>query len=127
MKALDTCKFCHYEENGYKEDKWDILKLNDDEEWSHIQIHNRLHLKGIESLFVDIWGNDNLAILIGCNESVDKVADALNIHRECIYNDAEHQMLILNLLEEKVIRMMENDVEGYVTIMNLKKELGYEV
>lgn len=127
MEALDTCKFCHYEENEYKEDKWDILKLDDDEEWSHIQIHNRLHLKGIECLFVDIWGNDNLAILIGCNGSVDKVADALNIHRHCIYYDAEHQMLILNLLEEKIFRMMENDVEGYVTIVNLKKELGYAV
>lgn len=125
MQGLDTCKFCNFEYdemyNPYKSDDWDILKLNDDVEWSHIQILDRLHDKNIECLFADIWSDESVALLVGCKGSADEVAKALNIHKECIYNDYEHGMMILNLFEEKVIRMMENDVSMRIMLADVRK------
>ena len=113
MSELDTCKFCHFEYdedyNPFRRDDWDILNLDLEEEWTHIQIADRLKYKGIEFLMVDIWTDDNMAWIIGCRESDSTVADALNIHKECIYNDSEHSLMILNLFQEKYIRGVLDD------------------
>ena len=106
MEEIDTCKFCHFEpDEFYTRDDWDILDLDDDVEWSHIQILNRLHSKGLPCLFVDMWSDNNLAWLIGCNVFTWKLAEVLGIHEECIYNHADQAFVVLNLYQEKCIRL----------------------
>ena len=113
MSELDRCKFCHFEYdesyNPYARDDWDILNLDLEEEWTHIQIADRLKYKGIEFLMCDIWCDDNCAWIIGCRESASKVADVLNMHEEAIYNDVEHGLMILNLFQEKYLRGLLDD------------------
>ena len=106
FEKLDTCKYCHFEyDRDYcKSDDWDILKLKDEDGWTHHQIRDRLYSKGIECLFVDIWIDDDVAWIIGCNAENYKLADVLNIHEESIYNDYEHGFIILNLFKEKYLR-----------------------
>ena len=83
---------------------WDILDLDEDGDWYHFQILERLNSQGVECLFADIWTDNNIAFLIGCNERDGKIADVLGIHRECVYNDFEHSFVILNLFQEKCLR-----------------------
>jgi hypothetical protein len=52
---------------------------------------------------VDIWFYD-IAFIIGCNESKDKIARALNMHKESVYVDDLHGFIILNLFQEKYLR-----------------------
>lgn len=121
-----SCKFCkHFDEEeevcseciGYELDEkkffqqnvFDIFSLDDDVEWSHIQIMEQLKNHGIECTFVDIFINDNMAWILGCNERDDRIARALNIHKDCIYNDYEHCVVFLNLFQEKYLRGMLND------------------
>lgn len=87
---------------------FDILNLNDDEEWVHLQILDRLHYKKIGCLFADIWDND-LCFILGCNAYSDKIAQALGVNEECVYNDIEHNFIIVNLFQEKYLRGMLND------------------
>lgn len=101
------CKYCQFEYdeeyNPFRND-WDILNLNDDVEWSHLQIQYRLWSKGIECLMADIWWDNNLAYLIGVKASRRDVADALNIHEEVVYDAGEMPLLIINLFQEKYLR-----------------------
>ena len=113
LSELDTCKYCSFESDDekirnqiHKANHFNIFELNDDEEWSHIQILNHLHNQGIECLFVDIWTNDNIAWIIGCTSPIEHIARALGIHKECIYPDWDHGMIILNLFQEKYLRGM---------------------
>lgn len=104
----DMCKFCKFEYNldytPCQDDKWDILNLDDDEEWSHIQILDRLYYKNIDCLFADIWYGSDMAFLIGVKESESVIARVLGVHQEVIYNDFEHGMMIINLFQEKYLR-----------------------
>ena len=105
---LDTCKFCHFEpEDYYTRDDWDILNLDDDYEWGHLQILYRLHAKGLPCLFADTWLDNNIAWLIGCNVFTSKLAEVLGVHVECIYNQSDQSFVIINLFQEKCIRMIE--------------------
>ena len=113
MQGLDTCKFCNFEFDEsfepYKSDDWDILHLDDENgDWLHHQIRDRLYFKNIECLFVDIWDCNSIAFIIGCTGSVDDVARALNIHKSSIYDDFEHSLMIINLFEEKLKRIMKD-------------------
>ena len=103
----DMCDFCQFE---YKHasvllDNWSIFGLDADgeSEWAHIQILDRLHEKGIECLFADIWYNENIAFIIGAKADADDIAKALNLHKECVYTEFEHGMVILNLFQEKYL------------------------
>ena len=109
FEETDECKYCQYdpdESKLFRRDDWDIFKLDDDIEWSHIQVLKRLHSKDIDCTFVDIWTNDNIAILVGCNTNNFKIAQALQIHEEVIYNDFDHAFVIINLFQEKYLRGM---------------------
>ena len=115
MVGLETCKFCSFEyDEWYVKDDWDILNLDDDYEWSHIQIQNRLHAKGLPCSFVDIWSNKNIAILLGCNVYTERIAEVLGVHEDCIYNWSDQAMIIINLYQEKCIRENEKSVKGVV-------------
>ena len=104
------CCNCQFKYNEYYTgDEWDILNLNEEEGWEHLQILNRLHSQGIECLFADIWTHDNIAFLVGCNADDNKIARVLGVHEVCIYNDFEHSFVIINLFQEKYIRRKEND------------------
>lgn len=106
-EETDECQVCQYdidEAKLFAKDDWDILNLDDDVEWSHIQILNRLHQKGVDCTFCDIWTNSDIAFLVGCNERDFRIARALNIHEEVIYNDFDHCFVILNLFQEKYLR-----------------------
>ena len=99
-----------------QEKEFDILKLDDEEdfcaEWSHKKISKRLHNHGVDHIFVDMWGCDEIAFILGINGNFDiivnKVAEVLGIHKECIYYDYEHCFMILNLFQEKTLRCREN-------------------
>ena len=105
FEKLDTCKYCHFEyDESYKSDDWDILNLNDEDGWTHHQIRDRLFAKGVECLKVDIWTDNNVAYLIGCNGKDDALARILNVHEEVIYNDYEQGWIIINLFQEKYLR-----------------------
>lgn len=99
------CKFQYDEEYfPYKNDDWDILNLDDDLEWSHLQILYRLHLNGVECLRADIFTDNNIGILIGVKSDTSTVARVLGIHKECIYNLGDEGLWILNLFQEKYLR-----------------------
>lgn len=101
-KECDYCNFEYLE--WYIKDDWDILSLNDDYEWSHLQIQYRLKAKGIDCLTADIWCDKNIAYIVGAKAHSDEVAKALGIHQECVYDDSEKGFMILNLFQEKFIR-----------------------
>lgn len=84
--------------------RWDILNLDDDDGWTHFQILDRLLEKNVECMFVDIWTDDNIAVLVGCKANDFEIARALNISERVIYNDEEHAFVILNLFQEKYLR-----------------------
>jgi len=99
------CQFKYDEDYfPYKSDEWNILELDDDLEWSHLQILYRLHLYGIECLRADIFTNENIGILIGVKSDKSTVAKVLGIHEECIYCEWDEPFWILNLFQEKYLR-----------------------
>ena len=108
--STDSCKFCKFEFNEeydpYLSDDWDILNLDEESDWKHIQILDRLHLKEIDCYSADIWWDNNMAYLLGIKSSVETVAKVLNMHKECIYYDGESDFMILNLFQEKYMRGM---------------------
>lgn len=110
MVGLDECKFCHFEpEEEYLKDDWDILNLDEDYEWEHLQIMYRLQSQNIDCLGADIWYDNNMAYLVGCTSNSDRIAKALGIHVECIYSQFELGFVILNLFQEKCIREKETN------------------
>lgn len=101
------CEYCNFEYDEdlpYDDDNWDIFELDDDFEWSHLQILDRLDRKGVPCIAVDIWTDNNLAILIGCTAFQYKIASALNIHEEVIYIIGDTTMVVINLYMEKCLR-----------------------
>lgn len=107
MSEVGRCKFCHFEyEESVIKDDWDILDLPDDE-WEHEQILNRLHSKDIDCVMADIYFGNNMAYLLGCFASVDKIAKALGLHKESVYGNLDSGLVILNLYQEKHIRWYE--------------------
>lgn len=108
MSELGRCKFCHFEyEERYIKDDWDILDLPDDE-WEHIQILNRLHSQGIDCIMADIWGDRNMAYLLGCFAYTGKIARVLGLHEEVVYDNLDNGLVLLNLYQEKHIRWSES-------------------
>ena len=106
LEKLDVCKFCSFEENttSISSDDWDILHLDEDKGWEHIQIRDRLISKGIDCYCVDIWFDKNMAYLMGVREDSSKVAEVLGVHEEIIYHQMEYDFMILNLFQEKYLR-----------------------
>ena len=104
----DECSLCDFEFSKElywnNDDEWDILNLDDDYEWSHLQIQYRLKSKNIDCLFADIWYDENIAYLIGAKANPDRIAEVLGIHKEVIYNDFDKGIMILNLFQEKYLR-----------------------
>ena len=89
-----------------EKEEFDILELDDEEcdEWNHHKILHRLHNHNIRCFHADIWGCDEVAYLVGVNAPVRDVAKVLGLHEECIYNDWENNLMILNLFQEKYLR-----------------------
>lgn len=89
--------------------EFDILKLDEEsadfcDQWSHRKISSRLHNHGIDCFYVDMWGCDTIAFIVGIKSSIEDVARVLGIYKECIYYDVEHCFMILNLYQEKMLR-----------------------
>lgn len=108
LRGVDTCKFCHFEwATEYPptdEYGWDILDIDDDVEWSFLQIMDRLKYKGIDCIQVINWFEENVIILIGCNAYADKIARALGVNEECMVQDLEIGITVVNLFKEKWLR-----------------------
>ena len=83
---------------------WDVLNLDEEAEWTYIQIQNRLHEKGIGVLLVLDWIDDNVIVLIGCKAGSDVVAEALGVHEDSIASDVEIGISVVNLFKEKYLR-----------------------
>lgn len=86
---------------------WDILNLDEEGDWEHFQILDRLHEEGVECYFADIW-LDDIVILSGCDprsrDGAYTIANALNIPERCVYADYQHAFFVINLYELKAIR-----------------------
>ena len=104
----EVCCNCEFEfdEDLYwnNDEKWDILELDDDYEWSHLQIMYRLMSKNIECLTADIWWDGDLAYVVGANKSTHDVAEALGVHKEVVYDAGLKPLYIINLFKEKWLR-----------------------
>ena len=111
--SKEECSFCKFEYANdlywNDDDEWDILNLDDDIEWSHLQIMYRLKAKRIDCLFADIWFDNNLAYILGAKANVHRVAEVLGVHEEVIYDGGENPILIINLFQEKYLRGLIND------------------
>lgn len=103
-KVCSLCDFSFDESLSWNNDDWDILKMDDDVEWSHLQIMYRLKSKNIECLFADIWWDNNLAYILGAKARGKDVAQALGVHEEVVYDGGENPILIINLFQEKYLR-----------------------
>ena len=116
LRGIKRCKFCNFEyatEVPWTDDSWDILDLDDDIEWSHLQIMYRLKAKGIECVKADIWFDENIAVVVGANANTYNVAKALGVHERCIYTD-EFGIKIINLYQEKAIRLgLDKEIDKF--------------
>lgn len=118
ISGIDRCKYCEFKWNEeYTKDDWDIFKLDDEYEWSHRQIMYRLHAKGVECILADIYCDENIAYLIGCYESASKIANALNIHEDTVYNGSDNGLVIINLFYEKYLRSISDEV-GFMEVLD---------
>lgn len=104
----DECSLCDFEFSDElywnNDDEWDILNLDDDYEWSYLQIQYRLKSKNIECLFADMWTDENMAYIIGVMGNKSSVAEALGVHEEVIYDVPDKGIMLINLFQEKYIR-----------------------
>lgn len=82
------------------DDEWDIFNIDDDVEWSFLQIQDRLKYKGIDCLQVLNWYDGNAIVLIGVKAYGERVAKALGMHSECISEDSEIGIMVVNLFKE---------------------------
>lgn len=102
------CTECKFEWStvypAVNDDEWDILDLDDELEWSFLQIQDRLRFKGIDCLLVLNWFDNNAVLLFGVRAFADRVADALGVHRECINEDSDYGVMVVNLFQEKYLR-----------------------
>ena len=104
----EECGECEFEyDSGLywnNDDEWDIFSMDDDYEWSHLQLQYRLKSKNIECLSADIWFDNNMAYVLSPKASKGKVAEALGVHEECVYDDFEKGWMLINLFMEKYLR-----------------------
>lgn len=104
MSQVGSCKFCHFEYcRRYTVDDWDILE-QDFELDIHKEIHRRLSAKGIDCISADIYGDYNIAYLIGCWANNGAIADALGVDERVVYGNNENGLVIINLYREKCLR-----------------------
>ena len=104
MTHIGSCKFCHFEYcQRYTDDDWDILE-QDFELEIHKEIQRRLYAKGIDCISADIYGDYNIAYLIGCWSSNEKIARALGVDERVVYGNNENGLVIINLFQEKYLR-----------------------
>lgn len=108
LQGIDRCKYCNYEYGKTipleSDQEWDILKLDDEIEWSFLQIQYYLKSKGIDCLQVINWFDDNIVILIGAKAYPEKIARVLKVHKEVISSDGEIGIMVINLYHEKHLR-----------------------
>ena len=108
LRGEDACKYCNFEwakEYPPLNDEFNIFELDDDIEWSHYQIMDRLRYKGIECISADIWCDEDLAIVVGALASKSKIADALGVSDNVVF-ETMHGLFIINLFMEKYRRGM---------------------
>ena len=123
-EECSRCEFEYGEELYWNRDDFDIFKIDDEYEWSHLQMMRRLKSEGIECLYADMWWDNNLAIVIGADASRERVASALNVHRDCVYDLGTMPMYILNLLQEKLIRLGDGEFKVKLNVDELVEYLS---
>ena len=84
---------------------WDIFELDDEGEWSFLQIQYRLKDYGIDCLQVLNWfPDDNSIVLMGVRGYPERVAKALGVHMDSIVSDSDVGIMVINLFKEKYLR-----------------------
>ena len=109
LHGIERCKYCSFEFDDdlpwTNDREWDIFEIDDDEEWSFLQIQYRLKSKGIDVLQVYNWyPDDNAMVLVGVRAYPDRVARALGVHQECIVSDLDVGIMVINLYMERHLR-----------------------
>lgn len=124
--GIEKCRICeHYisEEQGctkcmfewaseyppVNDDEWDIFELDDDLEWSFLQIQDRLRFKGIECPIVYNWFDGDIILLFGCNTYKERIARALGVDKSVLLQDTEIGVTVVNLFKEKYLRGLVSD------------------
>ena len=128
MHGLKQCKFCVFQYDDSlpwtDDSEWDVLDIDDDAEWSFLQIQYRLKSRGIDCLQVLNWADGDSIVLIGIRAFRDVVAKALGVNEECIEEDGEIGIMVVNLFKEKYLRgdLDEESVAyGNAHILPMKK------
>lgn len=108
LYGIKRCKFCEFEYNDglpwTNDIEWDIFDIDDEVEWSFLQIQYRLKSKNIDVLQVINWFDDNVIILIGAKASSRDIADCLQVHEESMVQDQDIGITVINLFKEKWLR-----------------------
>ena len=109
LHGIDTCKFCSFEYDDNlpwtNDCDWDLLALDEDAEWSFLQIQYRLKAKKIDCLQVIDWYNGDDIILFGIREMYpDNIAQALGVYKESISLDPDIGICIINIFKERILR-----------------------
>ena len=112
LHGIERCKYCSFEYDDNlpwtNDTEFDIFSIDDDVEWSFLQIQYRLKSKGVDVLQVYNWyPDDNCIVLIGVRAYPDRVARALGVHRDCIVSDLDAGIMVVNLYMEKCLRECE--------------------
>lgn len=90
---------------------WDVLEIDDDVEWSFLQIMYRLKAHKIDCLQVINWFDGDDILITGIREMYpDRIAKALGVHKECISLDSDVGVCIVNLFKEKCLRKLDEKV-----------------
>ena len=116
INSEDTCEFCDFKwstEYSPWTDDWDIINIDDDVEWSFLQIMYRLKAFNVDCLQVFNWFEGDAILITGIREMYpDRIAKALGVHKECISLDADIGICVVNLFMEKALRTFFKDVNG---------------
>ena len=113
LHGAEVCKYCHFEwsiKYPACNDNWDILDLEEEYEHGHLQLMDRLFSNNIECLYADMWCDDSIAFILGCNAKTYDIAKAFGVSENSVYNDYEHSFVIINLYQEKFIRRFGSEV-----------------
>ena len=115
LHGIERCKYCSFEYDNSlpwtDPVDWDVLSIDDDVEWSFLQIMYRLKSRNIDCLQVFNWFDGDDILITGIREMYpDLIAKALGVHKECISLDSDVGICIVNLFMEKCLRKLDEKV-----------------
>ena len=102
---LDECECCCFELDSTKLSMGfdlftDILEVDD----APSLLTEYLNKHNVSCLYSDVWGDTNIAFIIGCYTDKYTICKVLGLHEDVVSVDSFHGWVILNLFQEKYLR-----------------------